>query len=95
MAGRTALLIVDVQNDFCPGGALAVANGDRVVPVLNEYAARVRAAGGSVLVSRDWHPPVTMGPFTCGTWRPANRFTRSKRTRKWRLASYSRTKTAG
>ena len=57
--GGTALLIIDVQNDFCPGGALAVARGDRVVPVLNAYIRRVRATGGSVFASRDWHPPET------------------------------------
>lgn len=50
------MLIVDVQNDFCPGGALAVGNGDRVVPILNEYTARVTAVGGGVFASRDWHP---------------------------------------
>jgi nicotinamidase/pyrazinamidase len=59
MAG-TALLIIDVQNDFCPGGALAVPGGDRVVPVLNGYIEKVRAAGGTVCASRDWHPPVTL-----------------------------------
>jgi epoxyqueuosine reductase len=56
---RDALLVVDVQNDFCPGGALAVPEGDRVVPVLNAYVARFVAAGAPVLVSRDWHPPRT------------------------------------
>ncbi len=56
---RTALLVVDVQNDFCPGGALAVPEGDRVVPVLNAMAARVIARGGAIYASRDWHPPVT------------------------------------
>jgi nicotinamidase/pyrazinamidase len=55
----TALLIVDVQNDFCPGGALDVPEGDRVVPVINELAARFSAAGHPVLASRDWHPPHT------------------------------------
>jgi nicotinamidase/pyrazinamidase len=60
MNTRTALLIVDVQNDFCPGGALAVSDGDRVVPVLNEYARVVRKAGGPVFASRDWHPPDTI-----------------------------------
>lgn len=54
-----ALLMVDVQNDFCPGGALAVPEGDEVVPVLNRYIARFRAAGAPVLASRDWHPPRT------------------------------------
>jgi nicotinamidase/pyrazinamidase len=56
---KPALIIVDVQNDFCPGGALAVPNGDRVVPILNEYARRFHAAGLPVYASRDWHPPET------------------------------------
>jgi nicotinamidase/pyrazinamidase len=50
---------VDVQNDFCPGGALAVPEGDRVVPVLNRYIADAMAVGSPVYASRDWHPPVT------------------------------------
>jgi nicotinamidase/pyrazinamidase len=54
-----ALLIVDVQNDFRPGGALAVPDGDRVVPVLNRLAARASALGIPVYASRDWHPPDT------------------------------------
>jgi nicotinamidase/pyrazinamidase len=56
---RDALVIVDVQNDFCPGGALAVPEGDRVVGVLNAYAERFAAAGAPVFASRDWHPAVT------------------------------------
>jgi nicotinamidase/pyrazinamidase len=52
-----ALLIVDVQRDFLPGGALAVANGDEVVPVLNRYLELARAKGLPVIASRDWHPP--------------------------------------
>lgn len=51
-----ALLIVDVQNDFCPGGALPIPEGDRVVPVLNEWIARAVEAGVPVYASRDWHP---------------------------------------
>jgi nicotinamidase/pyrazinamidase len=54
-----ALLIVDVQNDFCPGGSLPVPRGDEVVPVLNEYARRFHEAGLPVIASRDWHPPQT------------------------------------
>ena len=46
------LLIIDVQNDFCPGGALAVADGDAVVPVVNRLAARF----DHVLLTQDWHP---------------------------------------
>jgi len=52
-----ALLVVDVQNDFCPGGALPVAEGDRVVPVLNRWIEAARAGGAAVVASRDWHPP--------------------------------------
>lgn len=54
-----ALLIVDVQNDFCPGGALPVAEGDAVVPILNQYIARFTAAGLPIFVTRDWHPERT------------------------------------
>lgn len=51
-----ALLVVDVQNDFCPGGALAVPHGDDVIRVLNRLAAHVSALGFPVYASRDWHP---------------------------------------
>jgi nicotinamidase/pyrazinamidase len=54
-----ALVVVDVQNDFCPGGALAIPEGDRVVPVLNRYAERFAARGAAVFASRDWHPART------------------------------------
>ncbi len=52
-----ALLIVDVQNDFCPGGALAVSGGDKVVPVLNAWIEDANKQGVPVFASRDWHPP--------------------------------------
>ena len=51
-----ALIIVDVQNDFCPGGALAVAGGDRVAAVISGVAAKFRAAGARVYATQDWHP---------------------------------------
>jgi nicotinamidase/pyrazinamidase len=54
-----ALVIVDLQNDFCPDGALGVAGGHAVVPVLNRYAQRFAAAGAPVFASRDWHPAKT------------------------------------
>lgn len=68
---RDALVIVDVQNDFCPGGALAVPDGDRVVPVLNRYAERFAARGAPVFASRDWHPARTthFAPYG-GAWPP-------------------------
>jgi len=52
-----ALLIVDVQNDFCPGGALAVHDGDAVVPVLNRWIEHARRPGAIIAASQDWHPP--------------------------------------
>ena len=54
---KTALVVVDVQNDFCPGGALPVPEGDTVIPVLNEYVKHFQAAGAPIIFTRDWHPP--------------------------------------
>jgi nicotinamidase/pyrazinamidase len=51
-----ALVIVDVQNDFLPGGALAVPRGDEVVPALNGYIARFSANKLPIFATRDWHP---------------------------------------
>ena len=51
-----ALLIVDVQRDFLPGGTLGVAGADEVVPVLNRYLEVARRSKVPVLASRDWHP---------------------------------------
>ncbi len=51
-----ALIIVDVQNDFCPGGALAVNDGDRVVDPINELSHQFEAEGYPVVFTRDWHP---------------------------------------
>ncbi len=50
---KSALLLIDIQNDFLPGGALAVADGDAVVPVAN----RLIPAFDCVVASQDWHPP--------------------------------------
>ncbi|MDE2284405.1 MAG: bifunctional nicotinamidase/pyrazinamidase [Hyphomicrobiales bacterium] len=47
------LVVVDVQNDFCPGGALAVPRGDEIVPTINRLAARF----DNVVLTQDWHPP--------------------------------------
>lgn len=56
---RPALLVVDVQRDFCPGGALAVPSGDRVVPVLNRCLGDALEHGMPIYASRDWHPRIT------------------------------------
>lgn len=55
--GGDALLVVDVQNDFLPRGALGVPRGDEVVPVLNAWIGRFAGAGLPVFATRDWHPP--------------------------------------
>ncbi len=47
-----ALIVIDVQNDFCPGGALAVPGGDQVVPVINA----MMPAFDAVILTQDWHP---------------------------------------
>lgn len=53
VGSRDVLLVIDVQNDFCPGGSLAVPRGDEVVPVINRLAARF----AHVVLTQDWHPP--------------------------------------
>ncbi|CAG9240357.1 bifunctional nicotinamidase/pyrazinamidase [Paraburkholderia caribensis] len=50
---RDVLLVVDVQNDFMPAGALAVARGDEIVPLVNQLARRF----SHVVLTQDWHPP--------------------------------------
>jgi nicotinamidase/pyrazinamidase len=62
-----ALIVVDVQNDFCPGGALAVADGDAVVEQVN----RLASEASFVVATRDWHPP-DHGSFADqgGPWPP-------------------------
>jgi nicotinamidase/pyrazinamidase len=76
---RTALLIVDVQNDFAdPDGGLAVVGGAEVVPAVNAEIDRAQAAGALVVYTQDWHPQVTphfakdggTWPVHCvaGTW---------------------------
>jgi len=66
---KQALLVVDVQNDFCPGGTLAVAHGDEVVEPLNRLIDEFLARGAPVFKTRDWHPPTTkhFAKFG-GTW---------------------------
>ena len=51
-----ALLIVDVQKDFCSGGALPIKDGESVVPILNRWIAMAVALGVPIYASRDWHP---------------------------------------
>jgi nicotinamidase/pyrazinamidase len=50
------LLLVDVQNDFCPGGNLPIKGGDKIVPVLNKWIEAAQTKGIPIYASRDWHP---------------------------------------
>lgn len=56
VAGGDALLVIDVQQDFLPGGALPVSQGDAVVPLLNAWARAFNSAACAVYATRDWHP---------------------------------------
>ena len=66
---RQALIVVDVQNDFCPGGTLAVPHGDEVIKPLNKLIDEFLERGEPVYKSRDWHPATTKH-FAAygGTW---------------------------
>jgi nicotinamidase/pyrazinamidase len=52
MQNNAALLVIDPQNDFCPGGALAVPQGDEVIPLINQLAKKFQ----TVVITQDWHP---------------------------------------
>ena len=66
-----AVLLVDPQNDFCPGGALPVPDGHNVMPVVTAWGEAAERAGVPVFVSRDWHPPTTTHFHTFGgVWPP-------------------------
>ena len=57
LAAGDALIVIDMQNDFLPGGSLAIAGGDAIIPQLNRYLAYFAAHRLPVLATRDWHPP--------------------------------------
>ncbi len=59
MKCKKALLIVDVQNDFCPGGALGIKDGDEIIPAINKYIKIFAAKKLPIFASRDWHPKKT------------------------------------
>ncbi len=54
---KDALIIVDVQRDFCSGGSLPVPEGEKIVPILNKYIEKFSKAGALIVATRDWHPP--------------------------------------
>jgi nicotinamidase/pyrazinamidase len=57
LTGREALIVIDVQYDFLPGGSLAVPRGNEVIPPLNACIATFQRAGRPIFATRDWHPP--------------------------------------
>lgn len=54
---RSVLILVHLQNDFCPGGALPVPEGDTILPLINQYIGLFRNEGLPIIATRDWHPP--------------------------------------
>lgn len=71
LAEDDALIVVDVQNDFVPGGALPAPEGDKVVPPLNDYITQFHRAELPIAASRDWHPEDHMSfEAEGGPWPP-------------------------
>jgi nicotinamidase/pyrazinamidase len=69
--GNDAIIIADIQNDFLPGGALPIAEGDQLIPVLNEYIQIFKNAKAKIVASRDWHPSNHMSfKAQGGPWPP-------------------------
>ncbi|MDX5626792.1 MULTISPECIES: bifunctional nicotinamidase/pyrazinamidase [unclassified Brenneria] len=66
---KKALLLIDLQNDFCPGGALAVSEGDRVIELANRAIAACVASDVAVIASQDWHP-ANHGSFAVNAGKP-------------------------
>lgn len=56
---KKALLVVDVQNDFCPKGALGIRDGDKIIPAINRYIKEFSKQKLPIFLTRDWHPKVT------------------------------------
>lgn len=56
LTAHDALLVADIQNDFLPGGALAISGGDEILPILMNYIRRFQAHGIAIFLTRDWHP---------------------------------------
>jgi nicotinamidase/pyrazinamidase len=66
-----SLIVVDVQRDFCPGGALPVSDCNQIIPRLNKYVDTFNSVRARIFATRDWHPPnhVSFKPYG-GPWPP-------------------------
>jgi nicotinamidase/pyrazinamidase len=69
---NSALVVVDVQKDFCPGGALPVKEGDAIVTTLNKYIERFATSRSVIIFTRDWHPPRHISFYSEGGRWPAH-----------------------
>ena len=69
---KDALIIVDVQRDFLPGGALPVPDGNKIIPFLNDYIKTFKKLGSTIFATRDWHPPNHLSFKTEGGSWPAH-----------------------
>ncbi len=65
-----SFIVVDLQNDFCPGGALAVTNGDKIIPQINDLIRVMVDKGVLIVASRDWHPAdsIKTNPHFVNNW---------------------------
>lgn len=79
---RAALIVVDVQRDFCAGGQLPAPGCERILPALNDYVVQAQERSWPIYASRDWHPPVSSHfkqyggewPPHCVQWSPGAEF---------------------
>ncbi len=78
MKKQRALLIIDMQIDFCPGGSLPVPKADLIIKPLNRYIAFFKSKKWPVVASRDWHPPITKHFKSSGGLWPEHCVARSK-----------------
>ena len=90
-----ALLIVDVQRDFCPGGALAIEGGDEVVAVLNRWIEEAIGVGAKIVFSRDWHPPDHMSFESQGGQWPSHCVGDTKGAARQRRSSWASENASG
>lgn len=80
---KDALRIVDVQNDFCVGGKLAVPHADEIIPQLNRWAEQAEQDGAMIVASRDCHPPEPMNFRSRFNWQGSEAIATDLRAIAW------------